>query len=288
MAEAFPPFPIQRTIGNLTFYLMEGRNFVRKKSSLTRRKVLYSPAFERTRHNASLMGRASKIGSFLFNSLPAHWRQSWMYRSFTGEAYTLLKKGKEEREIRQFLYDRYIQEVVNKQTKAQPVVTETNTTKRAYIKKDTTYWETKTQKSIQRKVRKQQRQLYSNRLADASKMASELYQEIPVEERNRSHFQQLTAWAMQFLKKQEEADAVTELPTHQPNYRKISYINSKKGKRYFIPSLNVSNCKYFAIRSAFEAITLPSGAYPISILKRLSQPASINSCFTRSLPPISE
>jgi hypothetical protein len=36
MAEVFAPFPIQRTMCNLTCYMMEGRNFVRTKSSLTR------------------------------------------------------------------------------------------------------------------------------------------------------------------------------------------------------------------------------------------------------------
>jgi hypothetical protein len=236
MAEAFPPFPIQRTIGKLTFYIMEGRSFVRKKSSLTRRKVLHSPAFERTRYNASLMGQASKIGSFLFNALPAHWRQSWMFRSFTGEAYTMLRNGKEEREIRQFLWDRYVQEVVGKHATAKPVVPEVNTTKRAYKKKDTTYWETKTQKSIQLKALKQQRQLYSSRLADASKMASELYQQLPVEERNRSHYQQLTAWAMQFLKELEQEEPPAILISQHTKPDKIGFINHKKGFLYFIPS----------------------------------------------------
>lgn len=77
MAEAFAPFRLQRTIGNLTFYMMEGRNFVRKKSSLTRHKVLYSTRFENTRHNAGVMGKASKIGSIVYKALPEYWRQGW-------------------------------------------------------------------------------------------------------------------------------------------------------------------------------------------------------------------
>ncbi len=92
MAEHFAPFPIQRTMCNLTFYVMEGRNFVRKKSSLTRRKVLYSPRFARTRHNAGIMAKASAIGSQVYNALPEYWRQGWMFRSFTGEAYKMLRK----------------------------------------------------------------------------------------------------------------------------------------------------------------------------------------------------
>ena len=98
MAEVFAPFRIERTMCSLTFYMMEGRNFVRKKSALTRRKVLHSPQFKNTRHFAGLMGRASKIGSQVYNALPEYWRQGWMYRSFTGEAYTMLTTGKREEE----------------------------------------------------------------------------------------------------------------------------------------------------------------------------------------------
>src|SRR5260221_145633 len=104
MAEVFAPFIINRTIRNLTFYSMEGRNFVRKKSSLTRRRVLYTPQFERTRHYAGLMAKASKIGSLVYNQLPTYWRQFWMYQSFTGEALKMLKAGKKEQEIQQLLW----------------------------------------------------------------------------------------------------------------------------------------------------------------------------------------
>jgi hypothetical protein len=117
MAEAFPPFPIERTIGNLTFYIMEGRNFVRKKSSLTRRKVLYSPQFKNTRHFAGLMAKASKIGSHVYNALPDYWRQGWIYRSFTGEAYKMIKAGKKEAEIQQVLMQRYVEPVVGRQAR---------------------------------------------------------------------------------------------------------------------------------------------------------------------------
>src|SRR3954463_11027770 len=108
MAKYNAPFVIERTIRQLTFYRMDGKKYVRKKSSLTRRKVLYSPQFERTRHYAGLMGKASRIGSLVYNALPAYWRQGWMYRSFTGEAYTMLKQRKPEAEIQQVLLQRYV------------------------------------------------------------------------------------------------------------------------------------------------------------------------------------
>ena len=115
MAEYVAPFIIERTIRNLTFYRMEGKKYVRKKSSLTRRKVLYAPCFKNTRHFAGLMGQASKIGSLLYNALPVYWRQSWMYRSFTGEAFRMLKKGKKHQQIHEDLFQRYVAIVVCKQ-----------------------------------------------------------------------------------------------------------------------------------------------------------------------------
>jgi hypothetical protein len=253
MAEAFAPFRIQRTIGNLTFYLMEGRNFVRKKSSLTRRKVKYAPCFENTRYNAGLMGQASKIGSFLYKSLPDYWRQSWMYRSFTGEAFTMLKKGKKEKEIKQFLWDRYVQEVVAKKTDAKPVtIPELSITKRPYKKQNTTYWEAKTQKSIRKKARKQERQRNSELLAEASTIAAEIYREVPAPDRNRSIYQQLTGWAMRLLKEMDDDETITEvLGTPEPpgkskkqvtkqqsNVIEPGYLNCPKGMFYFIAPSN--------------------------------------------------
>src|SRR5690348_15214384 len=154
MAEAFAPFPIQRTMCNMTFFMMEGRNFVRKKSSLTRRKVLYSPQFARTRHNAGLMGKASKIGSAVYNALPEYWRQGWMFRSFTGEAYRLIKAGKKEKEIQAELMQRYVAPVVIKQPAEEAIAALPFQHKRTYRKLDTAFWRKKTFKAFRRKARK--------------------------------------------------------------------------------------------------------------------------------------
>jgi hypothetical protein len=42
------------------------------------------------------MAKASTIGSMVYNALPAHWRQFWMYQAFTGEALKMLKARKGE------------------------------------------------------------------------------------------------------------------------------------------------------------------------------------------------
>jgi hypothetical protein len=256
MAEVFAPFPIQCTMCNLTFYVIEGRNFVRKKSSLTRRRVLYSPHFKNTRHFAGLMGKASKIGSHVYNALPADWRQGWMYRSFTGEAYTMLKKGKKEKEIQQVLYKQYVEEIVSRQPKGEVTVPTFEPPKRTYRKQNSEYWKNKTIKSARRKARKEQTLYYAGLMAQASKTGAKLYTRLPRKYAGRSHYQYLTGLAFKLLKEGiNEHDIFTELLPTLPltdrpgeanaqcerwatKKKAVHVVNHQKGRYFFIPSLN--------------------------------------------------
>jgi hypothetical protein len=220
---------------------MEGRNFVRKKSSLTRRKVLYAPCFKNTRHYATLMGRASKIGSTIYKALPAYWRQGWMYRSFTGEAYTMLKARKNEEEIQQVLWQRYVSGVVPKEAKTVPQHTEP---KRPYRKLNTNYWTNKIRKSKQRKAHKQQVLYYAGLMGQASKIGSKLYARLPRKYARRSDYQYLTGCALKLLKEEiSEADILAALlPTlpsadsPPPEKKIVNFIHHPKGHYYFIPT----------------------------------------------------
>ena len=99
------------TVDILTYYVMNGRQYVRKKSSLSRKRVLKSKAFEKTRQCAAKMGIASKIGSLIYKSLPTGYnKERWFYRAITGEAASLLYEGKEERVVIDLLWKRYITE----------------------------------------------------------------------------------------------------------------------------------------------------------------------------------
>jgi hypothetical protein len=269
MAEAFAPFIIQRTMCNLTFYVMEGRNFVRKKSSLTRRKVLYSPQFENTRHFAALMAKASKIGSLVYSALPEYWRQGWMYRSFTGEAYKMIKAGKKEDEIQQFLLQRYVQPVVSKITSLESIASLPKEPKRSYRKLDTNYWKNKTRKSIRRKANRQRLMYNAGLLARASKIGSKLYALMNPRYKCRSFYQQLTGWVMQFLKDEwDEADIIAVLlpdlkedqseKCHQaaPQMNNAGVVVHPRGQYYFFTSLH----KRFDVTAI--ALQLPEPAPP--------------------------
>ena len=98
------------TIGNVTVYKMYGRRYMRTKSSLSRKRVLKSKAFEKTRQCAASMGLAAKIGSVVYKALPADVKERWLYRAITGEAASLLYKGKTVVEVQAFLWKKYITE----------------------------------------------------------------------------------------------------------------------------------------------------------------------------------
>lgn len=255
MAEVFAPFIVKGTMCSLTFYVMGGRNFVRTKSSLTRRKVLYAPCFKNSRHNAELMGQASKIGSLVYHALPVYWRQSWMYRSFTGEAFTLLKGHKKEQEVYEELWQRYVAIVIGKPPANQPQAA-INTLlhaepKRSYRKQNNQYWKNKTHESNRRKARKQQTLYYAGLLGRASKIGSRLYAQLPSQYKGRSQYQYLTGLALKLLKDQiSEDDILAELlstfPPDRPEEatvigrqptitKKVATLHYPHGQYYFIP-----------------------------------------------------
>lgn len=97
------------TIDDLTFYKMDGQYYVRAKSSLTAEQVKKKACFRRTMQSANRMVRASHIGAIIYKALPPRWRQFWMYRDFTGEAFVLLKNTSyTESEITQILWKCYV------------------------------------------------------------------------------------------------------------------------------------------------------------------------------------
>lgn len=194
MAKVNAPFPITRTIDDLTFYMMDGVNYVRTKSSLTRELVLKSPNFKKTRFYAGLMAQASKIGSVIYQALPDHWRQGWMYRAFAGESMQILKEGKTVEETTRLMWERYVEAINHRgedlSGKLQDAVS--SAAKPPRVKR----------KKIDERVERQKR--YSDLLAEASRMASLLYKSLPVEKRKFAIYQAWVGESMRFLQAQEK------------------------------------------------------------------------------------
>lgn len=98
------------TIDDITFYKMDGQYYARAKSSLSAKRVKTSAEFTKTMAHAELLVRASRIGSQIYKGLPPGWRQFWMYRGFTGEAFTLLMENSySDDEVKALLWQCYVE-----------------------------------------------------------------------------------------------------------------------------------------------------------------------------------
>jgi hypothetical protein len=81
--------------------------YLRGKGSLTRKQVLKSKAFEKTRQYAGKMAIASRLGSEIYRSLTLKKRDRSLYQAITGEAASLLYNGYDEDSVRERLRKKY-------------------------------------------------------------------------------------------------------------------------------------------------------------------------------------
>jgi Tfp pilus assembly protein PilZ len=92
-------------IQNLQFYKMEGKYYVRKKSSLTGRRVKTDKAFTLTMAYADLLKIASPIASKVYLQLPKGERDNKFRRKLVGLAMQLFKQGMTVDDIYEQLYN---------------------------------------------------------------------------------------------------------------------------------------------------------------------------------------
>lgn len=91
MAKQTGVYKITGCVEGICFYQMDGQYFARKKSSLSRNRVLHDPAFLKTRLYASLLAKAAKIASVYYHTLPEAERNLQVYRRITDEVMRVLK-----------------------------------------------------------------------------------------------------------------------------------------------------------------------------------------------------
>lgn len=103
------PLFITGTLDDVCFYKMEGKYYVRQKSSLTRKRVLRDPKFQLTRVYAALLGEASKIASHVYRLIAGEQKKHALYREMTGKAIYMLREGKDAHEVYEILCRQYLQ-----------------------------------------------------------------------------------------------------------------------------------------------------------------------------------
>ncbi len=87
------------TINNMTGYVMHGTGYLRRKSSLSAKRVKNSPEFKKTMEYAQKLGEASRLASELYKTVAAGNKSRRLFRLITGQVITSFKKGNTEAEV---------------------------------------------------------------------------------------------------------------------------------------------------------------------------------------------
>jgi hypothetical protein len=84
---------ITGTIGDITFYQLEEEYYLRKKTSLNRKRFLKDPAFAGSRIRSAQFGVASSLASRFYRSLPKEKKGHGIIGKLSGMANTFLQQG---------------------------------------------------------------------------------------------------------------------------------------------------------------------------------------------------
>jgi len=107
MGKQVGPDYITGTVGDRTYYKLNGQYLVRAKSTLSRRRVKRSPAFQRTMEYAGWLAQASKVASEVYRMIPREQRRVEIYRAMTGLAMAFIKEGMDQEMVKNRLIQKY-------------------------------------------------------------------------------------------------------------------------------------------------------------------------------------
>lgn len=110
MGKQIGPHYITGTVGDRTYYKLNGQYLVRAKSTLSRNRVKRSPAFKRTMAYAGLLGQASKLAVVVYRMIPRKKQRVHVYRKMTGVAMGMLKTGMDDELVKERLIKEYVQQ----------------------------------------------------------------------------------------------------------------------------------------------------------------------------------
>lgn len=85
----------------MTGYIMNGKGYIRSKSSLTAKRVKTSPEFKKTMQLARKLGEASSLAAELYKTVPQDFKSIQLFRRITGLVITGFRKGNSEKEVKQ-------------------------------------------------------------------------------------------------------------------------------------------------------------------------------------------
>ncbi|RPD42557.1 hypothetical protein EG028_05120 [Chitinophaga barathri] len=112
--------PIVGTIGNITFYEMNGQYYARGKSSLSGKRVKTDWRFERTRMYSRRMGLASAAAGRIYRTLRVKEQDVTFFRKMVSTGLRLLKTGCAEERLEAELKAMFQPEIITQQISVVP------------------------------------------------------------------------------------------------------------------------------------------------------------------------
>ena len=109
MPQQIGAIKIVGTIDDVTYYIMKGVHYARRKSSLDRKRILRDPHFERFRQCAKVFGKASKLASELYRLFPKERKKHGVYGKLTGEFNLLFREGKTSEQAVEVMMKKYLE-----------------------------------------------------------------------------------------------------------------------------------------------------------------------------------
>lgn len=108
MARQAGPIFFIGTVDDLVFYKLDECYYVRKKSSISRKRFQKDPAYELPRLRAGQFGQAAKLASEVYRFLPKAQKKHGLFGQFTKIARQLLHEGRTPEEVVAFLSKKYL------------------------------------------------------------------------------------------------------------------------------------------------------------------------------------
>lgn len=108
MAKQIGFVKVRGTIGGITFYKLNGGYYARKKSSLSKERVLRDAAFAGSRRSSALFGTASKLAKIVYRRMPIKKKGHGGIGKLTAKANGLLHEGIAAADALELLLEKYV------------------------------------------------------------------------------------------------------------------------------------------------------------------------------------
>ena|SRR5438270_14032862 len=90
---------ISGTIGDLTYFVLNGVQYARRKSTFKLKEKLKDPKYAHCKKNNERFGKANKLAGIKYATLSETEKQNKKFGGVLKDVYQLLKEGKTDEEI---------------------------------------------------------------------------------------------------------------------------------------------------------------------------------------------